>query len=52
MQMLDRDPEALFENKELIFGPAGDRIVDAVGIGDSHTKHVEPSPGDRPGGRD
>ena len=46
MQMLDRDPEALFENKELIFGPAADRIVDAVGIGDGHGTHAESAPGD------
>lgn len=52
MQMLDRDPEALFENKELIFGPAADRIVDAVGIGDGHGAHADVAPGDPPGGRD
>ncbi len=50
MKMLDQDPEALFENKELIFGPAADRIVDAVGIGEGH--HAESTPGDHPAGRD
>jgi membrane protein DedA with SNARE-associated domain len=34
MRMLDQDPEALFENRELIFGPAADRIADAVNLGD------------------
>jgi hypothetical protein len=50
--MLDRDPEALFENKELIFGPAADRIVDAVGIGEGHGTHAESAPGDHPSSRD
>jgi membrane protein DedA with SNARE-associated domain len=36
MRMLDQDPESLFENRELIFGPAADRIADAVAIGDGH----------------
>jgi membrane protein DedA with SNARE-associated domain len=35
MRMLDQDPEALFENRELIFGPAADRIADAVNLGDA-----------------
>jgi hypothetical protein len=30
MRLLDQDPERLFENRELIFGPAADRITDAV----------------------
>jgi hypothetical protein len=50
MKILDQDPEALFDNKELIFGPAADRIVDAVGIGDGHPG--EPSPGDHTSRRD
>jgi LPXTG-motif cell wall-anchored protein len=36
MRMLDRDPEALFDNRELIFGPAADGIPDAVAIGEGH----------------
>jgi len=34
IRMLDQDPEALFENREIIFGPAADRIADAVNLGD------------------
>ena len=40
MRMLDQNPESLFENRELIFGPAADRIADAVAHGDNH--HSEP----------
>ena len=29
MQILDKDPDSLLENRELIFGPAGDRLIDA-----------------------
>jgi membrane protein DedA with SNARE-associated domain len=36
MRMLDQDPESLFENRELIFGPAADRIPDTVMLGDGH----------------
>jgi membrane protein DedA with SNARE-associated domain len=43
MRMLDRDPEALFDNRELIFGPAADRIADAVALGEGH-HHTEPDP--------
>ena len=32
--MLDQDPEALFENREILLGPAADRIADAVHLGD------------------
>jgi len=49
MRMLDQDPESLFENRELIFGPAADRIADAVAIGDGH--HSDPhhhAPGEKP----
>ena len=35
MRMLDQDPEALLENRELIFGPAADRIAETVHLGDS-----------------
>jgi len=44
MRMLDQDPEALFENRELIFGPAADRIADAVNLGDvtDHGERREP----------
>jgi membrane protein DedA with SNARE-associated domain len=41
IRMLDQDPEALFENREILLGPAADRIADAVSLGD-----VE---GDEPG---
>jgi hypothetical protein len=41
--MLDQDPEALFENREILFGPAADRIADAVRLGD-----VEPGASGRP----
>ena len=39
--MLDQDPESLFENKELLFGPAADGIVEAVALGEGH--HTDPS---------
>jgi hypothetical protein len=41
--MLDQDPESLFENREILLGPAADRIADAVALGDS--RH-----GERPAG--
>ena len=41
MRMLDQDPESLFENKELLFGPAADGIVEAVALGEGH--HADPS---------
>jgi len=47
IQMLDHDPDALFENREILLGPAADRIADAVRLGE-----VESPPGDRPAGRD
>ena len=47
IQMLDQDPEALFENREIIFGPAADRIADAVRLGE-----VEGKSGDRRTGHD
>lgn len=34
MRMLDQDPESLLENRELIFGPAADRIAETVHLGD------------------
>jgi hypothetical protein len=34
IRMLDQDPEALFENREILLGPAADRIADAVALGD------------------
>jgi hypothetical protein len=37
--MLDQDPEALFDNREILLGPAADRIADAVALGDS--RHAE-----------
>ena len=36
MRMLDQDPEALFENRELIFGPAADSLPDGVALGEAH----------------
>lgn len=52
LQMLDTDPEALFEKKELIFGPAADGIIDAVGIGDDHRPGPDRAAGERPLQRD
>jgi membrane protein DedA with SNARE-associated domain len=43
IRMLDQDPESLFENREILLGPAADRIADAVALGDS--RH-----GERPAG--
>jgi len=44
IRMLDQDPEALFENREILLGPAADRIADAVALGDSrHAEHERPS---------
>jgi membrane protein DedA with SNARE-associated domain len=44
IRMLDQDPEALFENREILLGPAADRIADAVALGDSrHSDHERPS---------
>jgi membrane protein DedA with SNARE-associated domain len=34
IRMLDQDPESLFENREILLGPAADRIADAVALGD------------------
>jgi len=39
IRMLDQDPEALFENREILLGPAADRIADAVALGDN--RHVD-----------
>jgi membrane protein DedA with SNARE-associated domain len=47
IQMLDQDPEALFENREIIFGPAADRIAEAVRLGE-----VDGKQGERQAGRD
>ena len=46
IRMLDHDPEALFENREILLGPAADRIADAVSLGD--VPHDEPDPQDEP----
>ncbi len=48
MRLLDQDPESLFENRELIFGPAADRIADAVAFGEGHSADTPPAPGDKP----
>ncbi|MEI7782423.1 MAG: DedA family protein, partial [Planctomycetota bacterium] len=39
IRMLDQDPESLFENREILLGPAADRIADAVHLGD--VNHAE-----------
>ena len=39
IRMLDQDPESLFENREILLGPAADRIADAVALGDN--RHVD-----------
>ena len=38
MEMLDQDPEALFENREILLGPAADRIGDVVRLGEVEGK--------------
>ncbi|MFM8706543.1 MAG: DedA family protein, partial [Planctomycetia bacterium] len=44
IRMLDQDPEALFDNREILLGPAADRIADAVALGDSrHTDRDRPA---------
>jgi membrane protein DedA with SNARE-associated domain len=50
IQMLDRDPESLFENREILFGPAADRIAEAVRLGEVDGKPTEKSPGKQAGG--
>jgi membrane protein DedA with SNARE-associated domain len=45
IRMLDQDPEALFENREILLGPAADRIADAVHLGDvNHDDEGRPQP--------
>jgi membrane protein DedA with SNARE-associated domain len=51
IQMLDRDPEALFENREILFGPAADRIAEAVRLGEVEGKAAEKKPGKQAGGK-
>jgi hypothetical protein len=41
IRMLDQDPEALFENREILLGPAADRIADAVALGDVTRREPE-----------
>ena len=49
IRMLDQDPEALFENREILLGPAADRIADAVHLGDvDHAAADPPSQPPRP----
>lgn len=49
IRMLDHDPEALFERREILLGPAADRIADAVALGDvNHDDPEPPSAGDKP----
>lgn len=38
IQMLDQDPEALFENREILLGPAADRLADVVRLGEVEGK--------------
>ena len=38
MEMLDQDPEALFENREILLGPAAYRICDVVRLGEVEGK--------------
>jgi len=38
IEMLDQDPEALFENREILLGPAADRIADVVRLGEVEGK--------------
>ena len=38
IRMLDQDPDALFENREILLGPAADRIADAVNLGDVNSE--------------
>jgi membrane protein DedA with SNARE-associated domain len=45
IQMLDQDPESLFENREILFGPAADRIAEAVRLGEVEGKQGERAPG-------
>ncbi len=45
IRMLDQDPDALFENREILLGPAADRIADAVALGDvTRRDHERPKP--------
>jgi membrane protein implicated in regulation of membrane protease activity len=46
IRMLDQDPEALFERREILLGPAADRIADAVALGDvNHDDENRPAGG-------
>ncbi len=47
IQMLDQDPESLFENREILLGPAADRIADVVRLGDVEGKSTPKHP-DKP----
>lgn len=47
IRMLDQDPEALFENREILLGPAADRIADAVALGDVNGDAEEKQAGPR-----
>ena len=41
MQILDKNPDSLLENRELIFGPAADRLSDSsVSAAPHQTEHV------------
>jgi membrane protein implicated in regulation of membrane protease activity len=45
IRMLDQNPESLFENREILLGPAADRIADAVALGDvTRRDHDRPKP--------
>lgn len=49
IQMLDQDPEALFENREILLGPAADRLADVVRLGEVEGKQGHRHPDKRPG---
>ena len=52
MQLLDQSPGVLFENRELIFGPAADRLGDALPFGDSQTPlRADPPVNEQPSGK-
>ncbi len=48
IRMLDHDPEALFEGREILLGPAADRIADAVALGDVAHGHDDETKTDEP----
>jgi membrane protein DedA with SNARE-associated domain len=47
IRLLDQDPEALFERREILLGPAADRIADAVALGDVNHDDEDPPAANR-----